>query len=1207
MTTQFNAEVTFSATTEDVLQQLEKLTKASTEFSGSSAAAQEQLKNTISSTSDSIRNLQNRLVELYAQRAKGDQTEALQGEIKATEKAVLALQGDLKQMQSVMPQVGASGAQMGAQATGGILQMAEAFGLAQISVKALTSIFDEVTEGLKKFVEIGFEFNKTIETAQIGIGALIATQNQITGADGKALEGQEKLTAGMALGEEQVKKLRLASFATVATFEQLVKAYQQGLGPMQQAGVELDKTVQMTQRFAQAAGALGLDINTLGHELRATFGGQISPRIARIASSLHIKNEDIQAWSKAGTLVDEMNKRLEFFGLAGDKVEASWQGITSNIKHFTEAFSGEAIQPLFDELKTGLHEALHDAFDMSTGDFSEAFQGLLTAGKDVFREIGEAAKDALKWAVDKTKELSVWFKENREDVLRLVQDIRIVGTQIAGILGDIIGISTETAGLFGPLKALNVLFEGIGLVVAAIRDGITILEAGIISAATILAHGILGPVQAALLGIAAAMDFVKKGSGEALAGVAENLQSFLDTGYNAANNLVQPFKDGKNAIAAYGDALLDADEKLAHLTDTDNKQALTIDQKKALLKSLAKQIKEVDAEQAKALASEKTATIAGTQEIEARARRLTSLHDQAAKVSAELGQYKTKAIKDPAGPGDPNTQDETALKIKELLASTSEKASLAQKEEAETQAFLNRIRHEEIQINKEAEKKEGGISAADKARDLKALAEAKVQGLANIQKKYEDQRALDETSLHLKELLAGTIQKVSLAQKEEAETQAFLNKVKAEENRITRESSTRDKDLEALKETKLNGLANIGAKYAALEIEAQRKLNDHLLVEEGRGFQAQIAQVHEKYQKMRADAKAFGADQATMERINKDELASISNAYVQRVDSDIQRLRKALTELQKEKGSALTFQEQIAEIKRFGEANHLTQASIKQVTTEITRQQDAMNGWNAGLQQFVDRGRNLFETFKSAALQVFQGIQSSFQRAIDGMLSGTMRVGEAMKSVWKGISQAVISALAGIAAQYITTAVAASVLGATQTTVASTTASASSTAAAAEIWEAWAPLSLVGGEFAALAEIATMVASIKGAGIVAHAQGGVIDRPMLALLGEGSDHEIVANETSFRDWGNDVLNMGATLARANMSTQRTTEHYNNLGASYATAAAHQGPSSPGKASTDGGDHYHFEGSTIMGTSVESMRVVGRQQRRAQREWGWRNG
>ena len=88
--------------------------------------------------------------------------------------------------------------------------------------------------------------------------------------------------------------------------------------------------------------------------------------------------------------------------------------------------------------------------------------------------------------------------------------------------------------------------------------------------------------------------------------------------------------------------------------------------------------------------------------------------------------------------------------------------------------------------------------------------------------------------------------------------------------------------------------------------------------------------------------------------------------------------------------------------------------------------------------------------------------------------------------------------------------------------------------AVAETWGAYAYIPF-GGEALSEAQISAMFASATAAQatamgmVVAHATGGLIDKPTLALMGEAG-REVVAPETDFQDWGNAQQNLGYNLA-----------------------------------------------------------------------------
>ena len=1201
----FNAQITFSAEVGEVLKQLENLSKAATTFGGASAQAQAQLQTAVGRTETTIRSLQGRLTELYAQRSKGDQTEALQKEIALTEKAVQGLQGELKKMQGVLPQVGQAATQMGASGSSGVLQMAQAFGLAQVAVGAIKWVVEEVRQGIVRFVETGLHFNKTIETAQIGIGALVATQNDLVGADGRALEGQEKLNAGMALGEEQVKKLRLASFTTIATFEELTWVYQQALGPMQGAGVKLDESVKLTQMFAQAAGALGFNMQYLGVEMRQIFSGAIDARNTPIASLLHITAEDVKKWKESGTVVEELTKRLEFFGLAGQRMEASWQGVTSNVQHFFQAFTGESIQPLFQGIKEGLHGALHDAFDLTTGEFSEGFQGLVEAGKTLFGELGTAIGESLKWAVQAVKDMSAWFQRNREDVTRLGQDLRIVAGQVVGIILDLVRMGGALSGSLDVLEFINLVLEGIGLAVAVVRDVVAVIAGALVELGTTLVQVVLAPVQLVLLGIAAAMDFVKKGSGEALAKVAEDIQAVINKGHGLAYGLVQPFADGTNAVAKYGDALLDADQKLAQHTAGEQNHNQTLDQKKARLKGLQDEIRTLEQAQAQALASSKTGTLQGTKEIEDRAKKMATLRDEALRLQAQLGQLKTSPR--PQGGKDkldPNAQDAIGLRIQALSAAGVQKVTLAEKEQAETEAFLNKIKAEGIQISKAVAA--GHISEAQAASDRAKLKAAQEKGLKDLQEKFGNER-IQATAKIDAQLLA-------------QEGQGYdrqLNQIQVRFTKLREEWRQAGGSQEQL--DRINAAQEAAVVKAGEERnKALAQIDDQLLAQEGRGYENQVNQIKARFAKLREAWREAGGGLVQLARINADEAGAIAKAGEQRVETDIRKLRGALKELETEKGRSLNFDEKIQEIDRFAKVMGLAKDAVEKLKRELEQGQDGWVGWKAGIMDFVAKVQDRFTSFKNAAGQIFGGVASTIANTWTGIVTGAIKSGDIIKTVWKGVSTSIIQALADVGAKElvgwgisksiaswkkadatidITTEkakAAAKVAGAGQTASAAATEAAASTTAttantskaASGFFSAYAGIPWVGVALA-LAAIATMMTIMKS--ITAHAVGGVVDHPTLGLIGEAGT-EIVMPETNFREYWQGTLQMGASLARAQDAADGRVGYYNRLGSSYGQAA--YDARRDAATGSDGGTHYHshMEGALIVSESIEGQRM-----------------
>lgn len=428
------------------------------------------------------------------------------------------------------------------------------------------------------FGEMGIEFNAAMETAQLGIGSLIAAQAKLVDATGQELKGREALNAALVLSSDQMQKLKIAGLETVATTQQLVVAYQQAVGVGLSVGMNLDEIREITIKITQAAQALGLPMNQLAEEVRDLLQGNINPRNTRIATALKITNEEVRKWQAAGghTLADELNKRMEAFGLAGENAAKTWSGVTSNVVEASQTMAGAMTQPLFDRIKDGLQNALKDAFNLKEARISDAFSGLVEAGQVTSEALGELFQEALGWVVQGAKDLSAWFKENRKEVIEIVGDAKAWAEQLGGILKmmvSIVGSANDAQTHFGVLKTF---IQMAGFNIAIIRDVLAVVAAALESTGTFLLQGVLGPIQPVLIGIGEAMNFLKKGSGETVIKVAEDMQKFLDAGYAGGKAFVQPLLEGKGAVAQYGAALMEAKAKAEALGEANKKAAGTV-------------------------------------------------------------------------------------------------------------------------------------------------------------------------------------------------------------------------------------------------------------------------------------------------------------------------------------------------------------------------------------------------------------------------------------------------------------------------------------------------------------------------------------------------------------------------------------------------------------------------------------------------------
>lgn len=476
-------------------------------------------------------------------------------------------------------------------------------------------------------------------------------------------------------------------------------------------------------------------MNALGTEIRATFGGQISARMTKIASSLHIKNEDIKAWSKAGTLVQNMNERLVEFGYAGDMIEASWRGVTSNIQHFFEAFSGEIVQPAWDQIKNGLHEALHDAFNLSTGEFSDAFQGIIRTGKDLFEDLGSLAGDAIKSVVDGVKEVSAWLDKNRDSVKGVFDGFTSIAREVGGLLADIIKVAFQIEGAKDASLPWGDILKVVALQIAQARDAFQAIThwADMLGAA--ISEQVLGPLASMLDGLGKAASYLgMKESGAEMSATAAGIRAKLD----AQAQLVTANGQVKSAV----DELTESWRKQADASRAEvDDSKLSVDQLKGKLGSLKTEIKSLEAAQKAAIDSGK----AMGQELTERGDKLLALREEAGKLEKLLGvSTKARGLGDEKDKTQKNEQAAIALQLEKEINATSERTTLEEKQQLELKQLQVEIEQKRLTIN------EAKGDEATKAKNLAALHELEEDKKLAIDRKYSEQREALEKDLQNK-------------------------------------------------------------------------------------------------------------------------------------------------------------------------------------------------------------------------------------------------------------------------------------------------------------------------------------------------------------------------------------------------------------------------------------------------------------------------
>ncbi len=418
-------------------------------------------------------------------------------------------------------------------------------------------------KAFEAFVREGFDFNRTIQGATLGIATLITAQAELRDSGGRLLEGTDALNAAQGFAADQVQKLRVAGIQTAATTKDLINAFNQGIAAGLRYGLTLDQIRQITIGVSQAATALQLPMNQLNEEIRDLIAGNISARNTRIATALGITNEDIRHARETGQLADFIIGKLKAFNVAGQAVALTFDGVVSNIKEGFQVFAGDATKPLFESFRKNAQAALADVFDLDTAQISEKFRAILDVATGLFDRFGDVLAEALDGAVSGAKDFNNWLKENEGDINAIADAIGLAAGALGTLLDEMlqfVGSASHGATESGGIRQAIV---GAGVGAAALNSVFEAIVGVLGIAAGILAVGIVGPFGLLTLLVGKLVGILDKDLGNALQKAGRDALAFERETVNSVINY-------ERQLATTGDAI---DRYLAKVKALDEKQA----------------------------------------------------------------------------------------------------------------------------------------------------------------------------------------------------------------------------------------------------------------------------------------------------------------------------------------------------------------------------------------------------------------------------------------------------------------------------------------------------------------------------------------------------------------------------------------------------------------------------------------------------------
>ena len=273
-----------------------------------------------------------------------------------------------------------------------------------VGVLALFTVARQVSAAFANLVRVGFEFNQTVERSRLGIAGIIVAVANVRDEQGKLLKGAEAFVAAQGEARKQQQLLRQDALSTVATFQELLDAFQIALGPGLAAGFNLDQVRQFSVLISQAASNIGLPQRQLSEEIRAILTGNIRQTTTRIAQVLNLTNQEIRKMKALGADVffKELQDRLQGFALGAKAAATTVGGLFVRLKDVIELVAGTAAKGAFDTLQNvlqGLFDALTVVSKTDVGSLlkpdpaaQKAFEAIFTAIENILLRIEDVGK-----------------------------------------------------------------------------------------------------------------------------------------------------------------------------------------------------------------------------------------------------------------------------------------------------------------------------------------------------------------------------------------------------------------------------------------------------------------------------------------------------------------------------------------------------------------------------------------------------------------------------------------------------------------------------------------------------------------------------------------------------------------------------------------------------------------------------------------------
>ena len=355
--------------------------------------------------------------------------------------------------------------------------------------------------GIGAALRKGIGNNSELDDLQTSVAATVSSLYELRDASGAPLQGMERFQAAAEQARKRLEQLRKETAETGYAQKDLAAALGAGMSYGAAAGIDADAVQALVADVAHASTALGVAGEGLTNELKAILSGQGLEGSA-LAKAMAVTPQMLQDWKKQGTLVGELNSRLEDLKVVAANAEQGMEQLKGRLSNnISNALTG-ASAGAYETIKRTLTDTLAKLFD-ENGEVAPRFAALYEWATRLFDVMAKTFESGVSFVLEKLGGISDWLSKNEDAIGDIGQSFTGIGKTIAELVKPLGSVATGIEDAASSGELLVKVFETVERLFSAIADVAKVAVGGIGSGIGVIgtAVGKMGEALGNKLGI----------------------------------------------------------------------------------------------------------------------------------------------------------------------------------------------------------------------------------------------------------------------------------------------------------------------------------------------------------------------------------------------------------------------------------------------------------------------------------------------------------------------------------------------------------------------------------------------------------------------------------------------------------------------------------------------------------------------------------